>query len=46
MNTQLSTKFAALVMALMMNSLMFGGIAYLFNTQVQDAQAPSISLAA
>jgi hypothetical protein len=31
MNTQISTKFAALAAALMMNSLMIGGIAYLFN---------------
>jgi hypothetical protein len=31
MNTQISTKFAALVAALMMNSLIAGGIAYLFN---------------
>jgi hypothetical protein len=31
MNTQISTKFAALAVALMMNSLIIGGIAYLFN---------------
>jgi len=31
MNTQISTKLAALAVALMMNSLMIGGIAYLFN---------------
>ena len=31
MNTQISTKFAALAAALMMNSLIIGGIAYLFN---------------
>jgi hypothetical protein len=31
MNTQISTKFAALAVALMMNSMIIGGIAYLFN---------------
>ena len=31
MNTQISTKFAALAVALMMNSLIIGGIAYVFN---------------
>jgi len=31
MNTQISTKFAALAVALMMNSLLFGGVAYLFS---------------
>ena len=31
MNTQISTKFAALAVALMMNSLIIGGVAYLFN---------------
>ena len=31
MNTQISTKFAALAVALMMNSLIIGGIAYLFS---------------
>ena len=31
MNTQISTKFAALAVALMMNSVIIGGIAYLFN---------------
>jgi hypothetical protein len=30
MNTQISTKLAALAIALMMNSLLIGGIAYLF----------------
>ncbi len=33
MNTQISTKLAALAVALMMNSLIVGGVAYLFNTQ-------------
>ena len=31
MNTQISTKFAALAAALMMNGMIIGGIAYLFN---------------
>ena len=31
MNTQTSSKFAALAVALMMNSLIIGGVAYLFN---------------
>ena len=31
MNTQISTKFAALAAALLMNSMIIGGIAYLFN---------------
>ena len=34
MNTQISTKLAALAVALMMNSLIIGGVAYLFNSQV------------
>ena len=33
MNTQISTKLAALAVALMMNSLIIGGVAYLFNGQ-------------
>jgi hypothetical protein len=35
MNTQISTKLAALGMALLMNSAIIGGVAYLFNTQVK-----------
>jgi len=31
MNTQISSKLAALAAALMMNSLLLGGVAYLFN---------------
>ena len=34
MNTQISTKLAALAVALMMNSLIIGGVAYLFNSQL------------
>jgi hypothetical protein len=33
MTTQISTKLAALAVALMMNSLIIGGVAYLFNGQ-------------
>jgi len=33
MNTQISTKLAALAVALMMNSLLMGGVAYVFNAQ-------------
>ena len=36
MNTQISTKLAALAVALMMNSLLIGGVAYLFNSQVHQ----------
>jgi hypothetical protein len=31
MNTQISSKLAALAVALMMNSLIIGGVSYLFN---------------
>jgi hypothetical protein len=31
MNTQISSKLAAVLVALMMNSLIFGGVAYLFD---------------
>ena len=42
MNTQISSKLAALVVALMMNSLIIGGVAYLFNGPVrQNATAIS-----
>ena len=43
MTTQLSTKFAALGVALMMNSLLIGGVALLFNGQIRHA--PVVSLA-
>ena len=33
MNTQISSKITALAVALMMNSLILGGVAYLFNNQ-------------
>ena len=39
MNTQISTKLAALAVALMMNSLIIGGVAYLFNGQLHQHTA-------
>ena len=35
MNTRISTKLGAFVVALMMNMVIFGGVAYLFSTPVQ-----------
>jgi hypothetical protein len=47
MNTQISTKLAALAVALMMNSLIVGGVAYLFNSQLhQHATVTSLVQAA
>jgi hypothetical protein len=47
MNTQISTKLAALAVALMMNSLIMGGVAYVFNGQFhQHASVPSIAATA
>ena len=34
MTTQISTKLTALAIALVMNSLLIGGVAYVFNTQI------------
>ena len=42
MNTQISSKLAALAVALMMNSLILGSVAYVFNAQTQR-DASSIS---
>ncbi len=39
MTTQISTKLAALAVALMMNSLLMGGVAYLFSGQVHQHAA-------
>jgi hypothetical protein len=44
MNTQISTKLAALAVALMMNSLIIGGVAYMFNAQLHQ-HTPIASLA-
>jgi hypothetical protein len=47
MNTQISTKLAALALALMMNSLLIGGVAYLFNGSLhQHAGVTSLAHAA
>jgi hypothetical protein len=43
MNTQISSKLAALAVALMMNSLIIGSVAYLFNGRIQP-NAASVSL--
>lgn len=47
MTTQLSTKLTALGAALMLNALMIGGIAFLFNVQAAEAATPTtvVSLA-
>lgn len=44
MKTEISTKLAALGVALIMNSAIIGGVAYLFNSQLHQG-APVISLA-
>lgn len=36
MNTQISSKLAALAIALMMNTLIVGGVACLFNSRIQQ----------
>ena len=44
MNTQISSKLAALAVALMMNGLIMGGVAYLFNGELhQHASVPSLA---
>jgi hypothetical protein len=37
MNTRISSKLAAFAIALMMNSLLIGGVGYLFGSQVSQA---------
>ena len=44
MNTQITTKLAALAIALMMNSVIIGGVALVFNAQ-SHAQTAVTSLA-
>ena len=46
MTTQISAKFAALGIALMINFAMMGAIAYLFNAQTGNGQASQVRLAA
>jgi hypothetical protein len=36
MNTSISTKLAAIALALMANSLIMGGVAYLFNARLGE----------
>jgi hypothetical protein len=43
MTTRISTKLAALAIALMMNSILFGGVAYLFGTQAHQ-HSPLVAL--
>jgi hypothetical protein len=45
MNTSISTKLAALGLALAVNSVIMGGMAYLFNAQLQQPTTV-VSLAA
>ena len=46
MTTQLSTKLAALGLALMVNGLMIGAVAYLFNGQIHEtAQVQALARA-
>jgi hypothetical protein len=44
MNTRISSKLAALAIALMMNGFIIGGVAYLFDAQTQP-HLPLISFA-
>ena len=47
MNTQISTKLAALAAALMMNTLLIGGVVYVFNGALhQPAAVVSLAHAA
>ena len=39
MNTSISTKLSALALALIFNSVIMGGMAYLFNAQLQAPTA-------
>jgi hypothetical protein len=43
MNTSISTKLAALALALMFNSVIMGGMAYLFNAQLQQPTVTSLA---
>ena len=43
MTTQISTKLSALAIALVMNSLLIGGVAYVFSSQVAH-ESTAISL--
>jgi hypothetical protein len=43
MNTQLSTKLAALAVALMVNSVLIGGVAYLFGAPLHQHTVVSLA---
>ena len=43
MSTSLSTKFTALALALVVNGMIMGGVAYLFNERVTQDSALSVS---
>jgi hypothetical protein len=45
MNSQISTKLAALVIALLMNGAMIGGIGYVFNSQIKSADSALVAQA-
>jgi hypothetical protein len=42
MNTQISSKLIALAAALMMNSMIIGAVAYLFNSQLHQQTVLSV----
>jgi hypothetical protein len=46
MTTQISAKFAALGIAMMMNVAMMGAIAYMFNAQTGNGQSSQVRVAA
>ena len=43
MTTQLSTKLAALAVALTVNGMMIGGVAYLFSAQLHQPSASNVA---
>jgi hypothetical protein len=44
MTTQISTKLAALALALFVNGVMLGSVAYLFNGQLHHASASLVHM--
>jgi hypothetical protein len=45
MTTQISTKLAALAVALMMNSLLIGGVAYVFSLEASGSCTTTVERA-
>ena len=43
MSTSISTKLTALALALMFNGVIMGGVAYLFNAQLQHPAVASLA---